>query len=158
MITAMSADSDVVDVVTAMLHADVHSMPIVDHTRLVGILTRRDLVRASACNDQAIAAPRARGLQNVMMELIAGTWKSMTVRSLSVASSTTPPTRIRPPCWPHAIPGVTGKPLECANGLARSGRRSIQYRHWTLAGHGDARAPSVVAGERSQAIGCGRSR
>ena len=61
-VTAMSADSDVVEVVTAMLDTGVRSMPIVHDSRLVGILTRRDLVRALARDDQAIAADVRRRL------------------------------------------------------------------------------------------------
>ena len=103
MTTVMSADSDVVDVVTAMLDAGARSMPIVDRIRLVGILTRRDLVRASACNDQAIGADVRRRLQ---MYGEADRWnvEFHDVTSLSVASSTTPPTGIRPPCWPKQHP------------------------------------------------------
>jgi CBS domain-containing protein len=52
----MGAGADVVDVVTAMLSACVRSMPIVDGSRVVGIVTRRDLVRVLARDDQAIAA------------------------------------------------------------------------------------------------------
>lgn len=54
-VTAMNADADVVDVVSEMLDTSVRSMPIVDGGGLVGILTRRDLVRALARDDQAIA-------------------------------------------------------------------------------------------------------
>ena len=56
-VTAMSAESHVVDVVTAMFDTGVRSTPIVDRSRLVGILIRRDLVRALARDDHAIAAP-----------------------------------------------------------------------------------------------------
>jgi CBS domain-containing protein len=62
-VIAMSPDTDVVDVVTAMLGSSVRSMPIVDGSRLVGIVTRRDLVRALARNDQAIAADVRRRLR-----------------------------------------------------------------------------------------------
>ena len=54
-VTTMSADADVVDMVSAMLDTSVRSMPIVDGSRVVGILTRRDLARALARDDQAIA-------------------------------------------------------------------------------------------------------
>lgn len=54
--TAMSAGTDVVDLVTMMLDSRVRSMPIVDGDRLVGIVTRRDLVRALARDDRSIAA------------------------------------------------------------------------------------------------------
>jgi len=50
-----SADTDVVDLVTEMLKDPVRSMPIVDGSRLVGVVTRRDLVRVLARDDQAIA-------------------------------------------------------------------------------------------------------
>jgi CBS domain-containing protein len=48
--------TDVVDLVTAMLAEHVRSVPIVDSGRVVGIVTRRDLVRALARDDDAIAA------------------------------------------------------------------------------------------------------
>jgi CBS domain-containing protein len=62
-VTAMSAETDVVDVVSAMLGNRVRSMPIVEGSRLVGILTRRDLVRALARDDRAIAADIRRQLR-----------------------------------------------------------------------------------------------
>jgi CBS domain-containing protein len=52
----MGAGTDVVDLVTAMLNNRVRSMPIVDGSRVVGIVTRRDLVRTLARDDQSIAA------------------------------------------------------------------------------------------------------
>jgi CBS domain-containing protein len=48
-------DTDVVDLVTAMLKDPVRSMPIVDGPRLVGVVTRRDLVRVLARDDKAIS-------------------------------------------------------------------------------------------------------
>lgn len=42
---SMGVRSDVVDLVTTMRDEGLRSMPIVDGTRLVGIVTRRDLVR-----------------------------------------------------------------------------------------------------------------
>ena len=62
-VTTMSAETDVVDVVSAMLGNRVRSMPIVDGSLLVGILTRRDLVRALAHDDRAIAADIRRRLR-----------------------------------------------------------------------------------------------
>ena len=53
--TVMSSGSDVVDLVATMEAAGVRSMPIVDGTRLVGIVTRRDLVRTVARPDASIA-------------------------------------------------------------------------------------------------------
>ena len=55
-VTAMDAGTDVVDLCTAMLDTSVRSMPIVEGCRVVGMVTRRDLVRALARDDQAIAA------------------------------------------------------------------------------------------------------
>ncbi|MCU1686559.1 MAG: hypothetical protein JWQ81_7298 [Amycolatopsis sp.] len=54
-VTAMGAGTDVVDLVTAMLDSRVRSMPIVDGSRVVGIITRRDLVRVLAREDADIA-------------------------------------------------------------------------------------------------------
>ena len=47
----MSVRSDVVDLVTTMRDEGLRSMPIVDGTRLVGIVTRRDLVRTLTRDD-----------------------------------------------------------------------------------------------------------
>jgi CBS domain-containing protein len=55
-VIGMGVGTDVVDVVTAMLDDRVRSIPIVDGSRVVGIVTRRDLVRMLARDDQAIAA------------------------------------------------------------------------------------------------------
>jgi CBS domain-containing protein len=48
---SMSVRSDVVDLVTTMRDDGLRSMPIVDGTRLVGIVTRRDLVRTLTRED-----------------------------------------------------------------------------------------------------------
>ena len=53
--TAMDLGSDVVDLVTAMRDDGLRSMPIVDGARLVGIVTRRDLVRTLTRDDAAVA-------------------------------------------------------------------------------------------------------
>ena len=53
--TVMASGSDVVDLVSTMETAGIRSMPIVDGTRLVGIVTRRDLVRTLARADASIA-------------------------------------------------------------------------------------------------------
>jgi CBS domain-containing protein len=55
-VIGMGVGTDVVDVVTAMLDDRARSIPIVDGSRVVGIVTRRDLVRMLARDDQAIAA------------------------------------------------------------------------------------------------------
>jgi CBS domain-containing protein len=47
----------------ALLEAGHRSMPIVDGTRLVGIVTRRDIVRVIARDDRNIAADVARRLE-----------------------------------------------------------------------------------------------
>jgi CBS domain-containing protein len=52
---AMDARSDVVDLVTTMRDDGVRSMPIVDGTKLVGIVTRRDLVRPLTRDDADVA-------------------------------------------------------------------------------------------------------
>ena len=53
--TAMTSGSDVVELVATMETAGIRSMPIVDGTRLVGIVTRRDLVRTVARPDASVA-------------------------------------------------------------------------------------------------------
>lgn len=55
-VTAMGAATDVADLVTAMWDSKIRSMPIVDGSRVVGIVTRRDLVRVLGREDEAIAA------------------------------------------------------------------------------------------------------
>ncbi|MFL6145027.1 MAG: CBS domain-containing protein [Labedaea sp.] len=55
-VTAMDDDCDVADLTTALLKANLRSMPIVDGGRLIGIVTRRDLVRIVGRADIAIAA------------------------------------------------------------------------------------------------------
>jgi CBS domain-containing protein len=54
-VISMGAGTDVVDLVTAMLDNKVRAMPIVDGSRVVGIVTRRDLLRVLARDDQQIA-------------------------------------------------------------------------------------------------------
>jgi CBS domain-containing protein len=54
-VTTMGPGADVVDLCTALLEAGRRSMPIVDGSRLVGIVTRRDLVRVVGREDTAIA-------------------------------------------------------------------------------------------------------
>lgn len=49
--TAMTSGSDVVALIATMETAGIRSMPIVDGTRLVGIVTRRDLARTLARAD-----------------------------------------------------------------------------------------------------------
>jgi CBS domain-containing protein len=51
----MGVLTDVVDLVTAMMQDHDRSMPIVDGPRVVGIVTRRDLLRILARDDAAIA-------------------------------------------------------------------------------------------------------
>lgn len=53
-VVAMGATTDVADLVTAMWDSKVRSMPIVDGSRMVGIVTRRDLVRMLGRADAAI--------------------------------------------------------------------------------------------------------
>ena len=56
----MGAGADVVDLVTAMQSACVRSMPIVDGSRVVGIVSRRDLMRALARDDDRTVAADVR--------------------------------------------------------------------------------------------------
>jgi CBS domain-containing protein len=48
-------DDDVADVVVKMLQTGVRSVPVMDGTKLVGILTRRDVLRAVARRELASA-------------------------------------------------------------------------------------------------------
>jgi CBS domain-containing protein len=52
---SMAASADVVDLVTLMLDDRVRSVPIVDGARVVGMVTRRDLVGALARDDKSIS-------------------------------------------------------------------------------------------------------
>ena len=54
-VTAMGPGTDVAVLAKALLDAGHRSMPIVDGARLVGIVTRRDIVRVIARDDHAIA-------------------------------------------------------------------------------------------------------
>lgn len=60
---ALPASTDVAEVAKYMLRHQVRSLPIVDGERLVGIITRRDLVRCLARTDAAIAADVRRRLE-----------------------------------------------------------------------------------------------
>ncbi|HKN98555.1 MAG TPA: CBS domain-containing protein [Pseudonocardiaceae bacterium] len=53
-VIAMGATTDVADLITAMSDGKIRSMPIVDGSRVVGIVTRRDLVRVIGRADPEI--------------------------------------------------------------------------------------------------------
>ncbi len=52
----MGSGADLTDLCQALLDARIRAMPIVDGARLVGIVTRGDIVRVLARDDRAIAA------------------------------------------------------------------------------------------------------
>ncbi|MFD2468680.1 CBS domain-containing protein [Amycolatopsis silviterrae] len=54
--TAMSSGTDVADLCQALVDGRIRAMPIVDGSRVVGIVTRGDVVRVLAREDHAIAA------------------------------------------------------------------------------------------------------
>ncbi|KAA9153456.1 CBS domain-containing protein [Amycolatopsis acidicola] len=54
--TGMAPGSDLVEVARALLDSRIRAMPIVDGARLVGIVTRGDIVRTFARPDREIAA------------------------------------------------------------------------------------------------------
>jgi CBS domain-containing protein len=54
-VTAMGAGTDVAVLAKALLDAGQRSMPIVDGSRVIGIVTRRDIVRVIARDDAIIA-------------------------------------------------------------------------------------------------------
>ena len=54
-VTAMGAGTDIADLTMVLLDARLRSMPIVDGSRLIGIVTRRDLVRVVGRDDASIA-------------------------------------------------------------------------------------------------------
>lgn len=53
---AMGPGADVADIAAALLEARQRSMPIVDGARVIGIVTRRDIVRTVARDDATVAA------------------------------------------------------------------------------------------------------
>ncbi|MGW4489213.1 CBS domain-containing protein [Amycolatopsis sp. NPDC004368] len=55
-VTAMAPGTDVADLCQALVEAKIRAMPIVDGSRLVGIVTRGDVVRVLARSDTAISA------------------------------------------------------------------------------------------------------
>lgn len=57
---AMYPDDDLADVASAMLTSDARSVPIVDGRALVGIVTRRDLLRVVARGERTSAEVRRR--------------------------------------------------------------------------------------------------
>ena len=63
-VTALGRDADVVELATVMANEHVRAIPIVDDARIVGIVTRRDLVRVLARDDAAIAADVRHKLAN----------------------------------------------------------------------------------------------
>ncbi|HET8640644.1 MAG TPA: CBS domain-containing protein [Pseudonocardiaceae bacterium] len=60
---ALPAGTDIAEVAKYMLRHQIRSLPIVDGKRLVGIITRRDLVRCLARTDAEIAADVRRRLE-----------------------------------------------------------------------------------------------
>jgi CBS domain-containing protein len=62
-VTAMDQGTDVADLTTALLDAGQRSMPIVDGSRVIGIVTHRDLVRVVGRDDGTIAAAVSRKLE-----------------------------------------------------------------------------------------------
>lgn len=58
----MGAGTDLVDLVSVMLDDRIRCIPIVDGSSVIGIVTRRDLVRALARDDQTIARHISRQL------------------------------------------------------------------------------------------------
>ncbi|HEX5116894.1 MAG TPA: CBS domain-containing protein [Pseudonocardiaceae bacterium] len=63
-VTTMNTATDVADLITAMWDGRIRSMPIVDDSRVVGIVTRRDLVRIIGRDDNAIEADVRHRLAN----------------------------------------------------------------------------------------------
>jgi CBS domain-containing protein len=63
-VTAMGPGTDVVDLVTVMLDERIRSLPIVDGHTVVGVVTRRDLLRILARDDNEIARDIRHRLSN----------------------------------------------------------------------------------------------
>jgi CBS domain-containing protein len=66
--TTMRSSDDLADVATAMLNARIRSIPIVDDGELVGIVTRRDVLRAVATREvifQDATARRSGGTRSL---------------------------------------------------------------------------------------------
>lgn len=62
-VTAMAPGTDIAVLAKALLEAGHRSMPILEGTQLVGIVTRRDIVRIIARDDRNIAADVAHRLE-----------------------------------------------------------------------------------------------
>lgn len=73
-VVGMGAGTDVVDLVTAMLEEPVRSIPIVDGSTVIGIVTRRDLLRVLAGDDQASATdvPHRLGMFGGLADAVRG--------------------------------------------------------------------------------------
>ncbi|WP_086824069.1 HPP family protein [Allokutzneria sp. NRRL B-24872] len=61
-VVAMTPGADAADIAEHMLERHVRSMPIVDGSRVVGIVSRQDLIRTLVRNDEAVAADVRRRL------------------------------------------------------------------------------------------------
>lgn len=62
-VTAMAQGADVAELAAALLDAHQRSMPIVDGSRVVGIVTRRDIVKTVARDDATVATDVRRRLE-----------------------------------------------------------------------------------------------
>lgn len=55
-VVSTRSDADVAEAAQAMLDHDVHSVPVIDDAELVGIVSRRDLLRTLVRDDQVLCA------------------------------------------------------------------------------------------------------
>ncbi|HEX5403319.1 MAG TPA: CBS domain-containing protein [Pseudonocardiaceae bacterium] len=77
-VTAVSATADVVDVTTTMLDRGIRSMPVVDGYRVIGVVTRRDLVRVIGHDYQAITTDVRHLLSHEAPTVSGHEWISLT--------------------------------------------------------------------------------
>jgi CBS domain-containing protein len=58
-VVTIAADDDICEVVTIMIGSSVKSLPVLLHDRVVGVVSRRDLVRAMAQGELRVVSPTA---------------------------------------------------------------------------------------------------
>jgi CBS domain-containing protein len=74
-VISINSESEVSQAARLMIEADVKRLPVVDGDQLVGIVSRRDLVKVIARRDEDVQAELARRLSDVGLELSDGAVK-----------------------------------------------------------------------------------
>lgn len=74
-VISIHTNSEVSQAARLMIDADVKRLPVLDENRLVGIVSRRDLVKVIARRDQDVEAELTRRLADVGLDLTGGSVK-----------------------------------------------------------------------------------